>query len=677
MSVITSYTLLLFSLMRTSCQVWNANSDDVIPSDLLQHVKKCDIVILRDKISSNYFSFLKGTDLPSTVLLMSAFYDIGHGSLVSITEIPYVVNVLNSRPGPNKIVIWVSAYLLSESDNLVYTRCTSRSNTECVPNYMDWIILSTVTHYTHRCKQCHHVYGSAGWEWLRSTKNLYSIVLSKSNVAKTLEKLQLSSNVEFENFFIAILPSKKTSLFQLCIKKGGQGMRTRDNYICKNKDNFMKQYETLESVPSTWVGHYEIQFKKENQNLPPPSANPFDTKLALSIPVYIAVIIVSSSNATFTLTDNYRKTDMYIEKPENIVDHDDELSELVSASGMQFLSCYTEPYMNFNFYLMPFKPELWCSLIFSVILSCLSISLYSWKRRNGFSFSVWLSLISQLFDDFAPLPRFMRNTQFVRLIFIAWGPVAVLLTNCYSGLMISEFNAPNRNKGPQTFEDLICRNAQLLDGVVADGFSRFLKDSDSPMKYINYWSSLGSFSNHGKKIIYPGFTGDDLLLLLLMNPSHGFEPLGFNRSNSEYTTSVVQTLVEKDIVNCNKKSAFVSTLVDVQHEKDYLSKKYPSKNFLSGNTPIFNARQVWTFKGGGRYKGTGSISPVQRNLQALVSSGIYYRLKHETKVRMNLRRVPAENDTQRPSPDQDISYEVYSDTEVVFSSRATSWPALD
>lgn len=125
MPIIISYTILLFFFMGTSCQVWNAKSDLVIPGDLLQHVKNCDIVILRDNISSDYFSFLKGTDLPSTVMLMPAFKDTGLVSIkVSITEIPYALNVFNSRPGPNKIVIWVSTYLLSESDiNREYQPC--------------------------------------------------------------------------------------------------------------------------------------------------------------------------------------------------------------------------------------------------------------------------------------------------------------------------------------------------------------------------------------------------------------------------------------------------------------------------------------------------------------------------------------------------------------------------
>lgn len=73
----------------------------------------------------------------------------------------------------------------------------------------------------------------------------------------------------------------------------------------------------------------------------------------------------------------------------------------------------------------------------------------------------WLPLIAILFDDSTSVPRQIEKRHFYRTIFSVWGLVAILLTNCYSGLLISELNAPLRGNRPETWQDLFCNRTYV------------------------------------------------------------------------------------------------------------------------------------------------------------------------------------------------------------------------
>lgn len=116
---------------------------------------------------------------------------------------------------------------------------------------------------------------------------------------------------------------------------------------------------------------------------------------------------------------------------------------------------------------------------------------------------VWLLYISMLLDDFSSVPEVVRNSLFYRLIFVAWGPVAILLTNCYSGLMISELNAPLRQARSQNFEDLICKNRHIYDSAaLSKNFTELGKNQQSE-NYKAYWGKMHYIFNPAPKFKNP------------------------------------------------------------------------------------------------------------------------------------------------------------------------------
>lgn len=141
------------------------------------------------------------------------------------------------------------------------------------------------------------------------------------------------------------------------------------------------------------------------------------------------------------------------------------------------------------------------------------------------------------------------------------------------------------------------------------------------------------------------FGKENILTLLLMNPIHNVFPSRIDQTRINYSTTELQALVERDVVNCEIKSVFIATLEILQGEMAFLTKKYPSKQFHSGQRLLDPTWFGWTFQGGGRSSERSSVSAVQRNFQALVSSGIYSRLKMEMARNMWVGREPVSNDT--------------------------------
>lgn len=189
-----------------------------------------------------------------------------------------------------------------------------------------------------------------------------------------------------------------------------------------------------------------------NKNLPPHSTNPFRRDFSTSIPLYMAVTIIAVTNASLELeATSHTYPKLGIETRFLYRSDGGQLNEFTYISGLQFLSCYSESYITFYFYLTPFEPMLWLGLVVSLLIIFIALYFYITRKHMHSPYSVWLSFISVLFDDFSSVPEVIGNSLFYRLIFLTWAPAALLFTNCYSGLMISELNSPLKQTRSENF----------------------------------------------------------------------------------------------------------------------------------------------------------------------------------------------------------------------------------
>ncbi|OXA54651.1 hypothetical protein Fcan01_11509 [Folsomia candida] len=322
----------------------------------------------------------------------------------------------------------------------------------------------------------------------------------------------------------------------------------------------------------------------------------------------------------------------------------------------------------------------------------------NWKHKQ-FPFSIWLSFVSVLFDDFSSVPKIVGTSLFYRLIFATWGPVSLLFTNCYSGLMISELNAPLKQTRSRNFEDLICLNKHVLDLNVSSMDIRELAEnlqfkdyradsgkmdftfnslptiknlfvSDTYYRILSppfqrqwMFSGAATYIWHFERVVHllqftqllsktrlaSNFVRDEVVALLLMNPAHAVFPIEFDQTRVNYSTTELAEMVETDVINCGKRTAFVATSETLQGEMSFISKKYPSRRFHTSQRLLGPTWKGWSVKGGGRSSRLSSVSAVQRNFQVLVHSGIYSRLKQEMHKNMWFGRNPVKEDVP-PSP---------------------------
>ncbi|OXA54381.1 hypothetical protein Fcan01_11140 [Folsomia candida] len=464
---------------------------------------------------------------------------------------------------------------------------------------------------------------------------------------------------------------------KICVKRLGLLPNITESYDCKLVDDgkILADYERLTPLQEIWMGSYvpssrRLRYLIPTRNLPHPSLNPFDGKTSTSMPLYMAAILVKTGrNATLILQQSWYddphvevETNLYIFHTEGM------LSEYTYSTGFQFLSCYADSYITFDFYVTPFQPGVWLGLVSSLLLTFMVLSAYMFWKHKRSAIGLFLSFLSLFFDDFTPVPKYMADTFFYRILFTALGFVAVLVTNCYTGIMITELNAPLKQSRPETFQDLICQDRNILNGNDSQDIARWAKDANldlywgksnimkpnNPNIFGWYTHLIATYSLDIKKLLKEfqinkettaKITKAGLFYVVLLNPVHNFLPSGFNFTKRKHTTTELQELVERDITICKEKTVLIGTTDQIEGEMDFLTKSYPSKKFYSGSDLLEEKRSGWKFLGGGRSPVSRSISPVHQRFKALVHSGIYSRLKREMARNMWKRRRPVVHPT--------------------------------
>ncbi|OXA54557.1 hypothetical protein Fcan01_10411 [Folsomia candida] len=325
-------------------------------------------------------------------------------------------------------------------------------------------------------------------------------------------------------------------------------------------------------------------------------------------------------------------------------------------SCFNFLSCYEEKYISFEFYLTPFKPDLWGTLLIFLGMLITLLMAFKWIYfpDNGTSYSsMWLLFIAMLLDDTPYVPKRLERSQFYRIIFSAWGPVALLLMNCYSSLIISELNAPLRGATPEFLEDLVCeksiltRQTRFLVNITSTDLAKIL--ARKPRNLSLSWDDPGCFRflmaqnykyermpmlayalvdirkeiqlklHHVDRVGGVAQMGrSQLAEFLLLSDKHSIYPRRLASvflKNRRRAMEMYQGYAEKEIALCEK-SVLIGERTNVDKEFVYLSGKYPRKKFYKGIDDFRSGLRAWSFKGSGGSK-------VPRNFAAILESGIY------------------------------------------------------
>jgi hypothetical protein len=127
---------------------------------------------------------------------------------------------------------------------------------------------------------------------------------------------------------------------------------------------------------------------------------------------------------------------------------------LLDDIATNFLSCYKTPVLRFEMYVKPFQLELWLSIGSCLLAIAIFIYVYKWKQKLSPSFSPFFFFVSTLVEEPYSVPTALWNDSKFKTITITWLLTAVIFTNLYAGLMISDLTVPLKGEILHSLEDI-------------------------------------------------------------------------------------------------------------------------------------------------------------------------------------------------------------------------------
>ncbi|OXA37496.1 hypothetical protein Fcan01_27719 [Folsomia candida] len=233
-----------------------------------------------------------------------------------------------------------------------------------------------------------------------------------------------------------------------------------------------------------------------------------------------------------------------------------------SRSGVQFLTCYEERFISFQFYLIPFQPALWVGILLSITIVVSALFLYNKYHSpidKRISYAPWVLVLGTIFDEPNSIPGCVEGKSFHRLVFGCWTLMAIFLTNCYTGLVITELNAPHPSVQPETISDLACGDHFRPTGNITKW-----AEAENILKY---WSplhraiSLGYYNKTVSQMLENPFESEACYRLL--SPPLDSVPFYFNTSSGRVFPS---TYIFLKIYAVFKDMFIQKDLKDVDHK---------------------------------------------------------------------------------------------------------------
>jgi hypothetical protein len=354
---------------------------------------------------------------------------------------------------------------------------------------------------------------------------------------------------------------------------------------------------------------------------------------------------------------------------------------LISTTQTHFISCYSEPKIQFMMYLQPFHEYVWITLFLYCSFIVLLISVYNRKLNLSKSFSPFFFFISTLVEEPYSVPGVIWNNSLFRTITWTWMLTAMVFTNLYSGIIISDVTAPlpgeivknfdqvmNTDKEYMKLKDLdfhqltnfwLLKNASgkklrtlnrfQIDCGLQSGYNNIyynrhyalFRDKNSfallqspiefchgripPTQQIKYISHPWMYSGvlYVEEELKRYLNGDDKAyskrLVSFFSPRNRHYPEDPKFTVAQITANrhMLSSAIEKELVACGK-SIFMGDTKEIMNEKAYLKINYPMKSFYVSED---------TFETQGSkpvlwFFNNGGKSKVRYYFQQLIESGV-------------------------------------------------------
>ncbi|OXA46150.1 hypothetical protein Fcan01_19030 [Folsomia candida] len=644
---------------------------------LLDHVYPCDLQILHDGVESRTFHS-NGNHLPTEILFpfTKKHPDIGGISGFICPRL----DVTKSRFATCRVQIVLITYFTSLNSKWRYQAGQEEE----------------LEFASHRHFYCRPKVPDPNRILLIRDKKLFVVVVGHPEKVGVLSLSMVWGTFSGGTYKMGITYiSRQGSLGRFCVKEQDVKDVHEGNLNCVDKiDSLITAFSILTTPPKYWEEFYveDLDTQKDNftinitlvNDIDP--FNPFDRSRPYTFE-HLAQAVFRKANATLLSAVSGRFQHSRIGLEYIAYHHVDSTTVHLKFLGFQFLTCYSESYLSFRFYVDPFQPDLWTALgICLFVITAIVWAYVRFAKVKIVSFPPWLFVLSTLLEEAHPVPMKIDKLIIFRYVFGIWSLMSVILTNCYNGLMISKLNYVI----PETFADLLCQDGAIHSSSYYN-LSDFLLNWRENLKFnlvLRYWdgvknyeyfhntSFVGFQDRHDSSNCYrllstpfklphqdviefkfltylpnevnsyslskqTGFEWVPLLewphlaqLLQLLNPRHAHFPKGIDYSRKDLNVTYMQRKTETEIIDCSRKAVFIAQLDDLQFEYDFLTLNYHGNEFHKG-------KEIQDPRPKGLVFYNADLSKVPKYYVSLIETGIYARIDQELEQRAVLDRKAA------------------------------------
>jgi hypothetical protein len=244
---------------------------------------------------------------------------------------------------------------------------------------------------------------------------------------------------------------------------------------------------------------------------------------------------------------------------------------LLAEEKTKFLSCFSKPVVKFEMYVKPFKVEVW----FSILLCCSLIgaftSFYNLKLKLTENFSPYFFFVSTLFEEPYSVPSVLWNNRVFKTVTISWLLTAMVFTNLYTGLMISDVTSPLQTERLVSFD-------QVLDTEIMYGKMSHLGSKE----VLDYW--LNNYTNSGR---LGGFNFNLHVNKLKCNVD--FDYMGYEPRYTQFQNQEFFAILQKPVEDCGAKGLLPATQkVLLRHPWMYSEFQKLERELVQVRKPTFN-----------------------------------------------------------------------------------------
>jgi hypothetical protein len=216
-------------------------------------------------------------------------------------------------------------------------------------------------------------------------------------------------------------------------------------------------------------------------------------------------------------------------------------SVLVDQLTTGFISCFEKPKLKFQVYFEPFDMEVWMSITLCCTIITGVIHIYNRIFHLSTSFSPIFFFMSTLVEEPYSVPSAIWNSRVFKIITLAWVLTAIVFTNLYIGLVISDVTAPVRGEIFNTFDKVLA----ITDKTIPSPKMLF--------QLVEFWKWNYTTTVKMNSTIHEALNkGCEDIYVASKDTLYGYDSKDYETYHAQFRTSESFALLHKPLEKCEE-----------------------------------------------------------------------------------------------------------------------------